>query len=269
MTEHSDAALPSGPGGHQSEDWPASAPSGQHRPEDRLLSSSSDPYQAGQRPPDGHRPENSFAGVLSGRLPLSAALVLVIAGTALLGVAAGYIWSAVAPRAVIVVIGRGAADVVNPETRAFITADAWFALVSVAGGVISGLAGYVLAVRRHGAIAMAGILAGAVAAALIARWIGQESGRAAVSHSLAIGHPGTLLREPLSLGGTGVLAFWPLAAGLVAGGIEAIALLRERRQRQTAPSGLSFPGPIPPGPSRPWPPDQPQPGQLRPPEQPG
>jgi hypothetical protein len=151
-----------------------------------------------------------------------------VVGTALLGMAAGFTWAAVAPRAVVVVLGRGSADVVNPETSAFIAADGWFSLLSVVGGIISGLAGYLIAVRRRGAIGMAGILAGAVAAALIARWIGQMPGQAQLNHSLAVGRPGTLLQEPLSLGGIGVLAFWPLAAGLVAGSIEAVSLLRER-----------------------------------------
>jgi hypothetical protein len=160
--------------------------------------------------------------------PLLLAVAVVVVGTAVLGVAAGFIWAAVAPRALIEVVGRGSADVVNPETNAFIAADGWFALLSVIGGVISGLAGYLIAVRRHGAIAMAGVLAGAVAAALIAKWIGQLPGQAQVGHSLALGRPGTLLQQPLALGGIGVLAFWPLVAGLVAGGVTAVSLLRQR-----------------------------------------
>ena len=196
MAEPTDAALPSGPAGHPPRDWQIRA----------------------------------AAGAASKGPPLPAALAAVVLGTVLLGVAAGFIWAAVAPRAVIVVLGRGSADVVNPETSAFIAADGWFALLTVTGGVISGLAGYLIAVRRHGAIAMAGVLAGAVAAALIARWIGQMPGQAELNHSLALGRAGTELQEPLALGGIGVLAFWPLAAGLVAGGTETISLLRERLQ---------------------------------------
>lgn len=160
-----------------------------------------------------------------------AALAAVIAGTALLGAATGFLWASLAPRALAVVVGRGSANVVNPETSAFIAADAWFALLTVAGGILSGLLGYALAVRRHGALAMTGVLAGALAATLIAMWIGQHSGAAAFSHSLATGRRGTLLRMPLVLGGDSPLAFWPLAAGLTAGGIELVTLLRERRRR--------------------------------------
>ena len=159
------------------------------------------------------------------------ALVAVIAGTAVLGAATGFLWASLAPRALAVVVARGSANVVNPETNAFIAADAWFMLLTVIGGVISGLLGYALAVRRHGALAMAGVLAGALAATLLAMWIGQRSGTAAFNHGLAIDRPGTLLRVPLMLGGRGPLAFWPIAAGLTAGGSELVVGLRERRRR--------------------------------------
>jgi hypothetical protein len=241
MAEPSDAAPPSGPGGYP--------------PGGRATGASADPAQRGWQP---------------GRWPLLLALVAVVVGTAVLGVAAGFIWAAVAPRAVIEVLGRGSADVVNPETSAFIAADGWFALLSVIGGIVSGLAGYLIAVRRHGAIAMAGVLAGAVAAALIAKWIGQLPGQAEVDHSLALGRAGTLLQQPLALGGIGVLAFWPLAAGLVAGGITGVGLLRERlrepRPRRYPPPGpgLTVPGPIP-GPGTPGPAGDPATGSPQPP----
>jgi hypothetical protein len=167
-------------------------------------------------------------------MPVVVTLVAVIAGTALLGVATGFIWAAVAPRALVVVVSRGSADVVNPETNAFIAAEAWFTLLTVVGGIISGLLGYALAVRRDGAPAMAAVLVGGLAAGLIAKWIGQQSGTAAFNRALAAGRPGALLHAPLALGGLGALAFWALAAGLVAGGIEAVVVLRERRTVQVA-----------------------------------
>jgi hypothetical protein len=156
-------------------------------------------------------------------------LAAVVAGTALLGAAAGLIWAAVAPRALVVSVGGGSADVVNPETSAFIVAEAWFTLLTLVGGIISGLLGYMIAVRRAGASAMAAVLVGGLAAALIAKWLGQRSGAAAFNHALAVSRPGALLHAPLALGGLGALAFWPLAAGLVAGGIEAVVVLRQRR----------------------------------------
>jgi hypothetical protein len=158
------------------------------------------------------------------------AIAAVIAGTALLGLAAGFLWAAIAPRALVEVVGPGSADIVNPETNAFIAANGWFTLLSVAGGLVSGAAGYALAVRRNGPPAMAGILVGGLAAALLAKWIGQQSGAAAFNHSLAIGHVGLLLHDPPMVGGLGQLMFWPLAAGLVAGSMEAISQRPWRRQ---------------------------------------
>jgi hypothetical protein len=160
------------------------------------------------------------------------AFVAAVLGSVLLGLLGGVLWSHLAPRAVLVVVSRGAADAVNPETNAFIAADGWFCVVAVIGGIISGLLGYLLAVRRYGALPMAGILVGGLAAAFAARWTGQRFGVMAFDSRLAVSKPGTLLREPIVLGSHGALAFWPLAAGLVAGGIEGVILLRERKRVQ-------------------------------------
>lgn len=151
----------------------------------------------------------------------------VAAGTALLGVAAGYGWSMAAPRALLVMVSPGTASVVQVETSAFIAADAAFCLIGVAGGVMSGALGYLLAVRRYGPVAMAGVLAGAVAATYLARWAGEQSGLATFHHLLATLPVGAHLRDPLLLRASSALAFWPLAAGLTAGGLEAFAA-RER-----------------------------------------
>jgi hypothetical protein len=172
------------------------------------------------------------------------AVAAVLAGTALLGVAAGFTWAAVAPRALGVVVSRGSADVVNPETSAFIAADGWFTLVTVVGGIISGLLGYLFAVRRHGAPAMAAVLVGGLAAALIAMWIGQQPGTAAYNHALQAGQPGVLVHAPLSVGGIGALAFWSLFAGLTAGGIEAVSQFRERQAARARVKSY-MPSPVP------------------------
>jgi hypothetical protein len=144
----------------------------------------------------------------------------VIAGTALLGLAAGYLWAAVAPRALLVLSGHGMTALAAAEPSAFIAADAAFCLICLAGGVVSGLLGYLLAVRRHGPLGMAGVLLGGLAAALVARWIGEQSGLAAFHHLLATLPAGSRLRAPLRLRAASVLGAWPLAGGLTAGGIE-------------------------------------------------
>jgi hypothetical protein len=175
--------------------------------------------------PAGGRP-----GAAQGASAAFIAIAAVIAGTAVLGLVAGFFWAAIAPRALVEVVGPGSAAIVSPETNAFIAANGWFLLLSVAGGLVSGAAGYALAVRRNGPPAMAGVLVGGLAAALLAKWIGQRSGAAAFNHSLALGHAGLLLRYPPMVGGLGSLMFWPIAAGLVAGGMELISQRPWRRR---------------------------------------
>jgi hypothetical protein len=172
----------------------------------------------------------------------------VVAGSALLGVAGGLVWAAVAPRAALVMTGRGTADVVNSETSAFIAADGWYCLICLAGGIISGLLGYRLAVRRHGPVAMAAVLIGGLAAGLVTLWLGEQSGLAAFHHLLATLPAGAHLHAQLALGSRGAIAFWPLAAGLMAGGIELTAALRDRRQAAAAPPLMLAPPGYPGGP---------------------
>jgi hypothetical protein len=136
-----------------------------------------------------------------------------------LGVAAGFAWGAVAARPLLVMTGKGTASLVNVETSAFISADASFCIICLAGGAVSGLLGYLFAVRRHGPVAMAGVLAGGLAAAFAARWVGEQTGLARFHHLMATLPVGAHLRDALMLGAGGALTFWPLAAGLVAGGM--------------------------------------------------
>ena len=149
----------------------------------------------------------------------AAIFLAVVAASTALGLAAGFGWAAVAPRPLLVMTGKGMANLVNSETGAFISADASFALICLAGGVITGLLGYLFAVKRHGPAAMAGVLAGAVAAAFAARWVGEQSGLGTFHHLMATLPVGAHLRDALTLGAGSALTFWPLAAGLMAGGM--------------------------------------------------
>jgi len=210
------------------------------------------------RPPPRNRPAgHGRPGSAPGGLV--AALVILIASGGL-GLAGGLAWARLAPRALYVVVTRGSADVVNPETTAFIAADAWYCLIGVIGGLIIGVGGYMLAVRRHGPVPMAAILVGSLGAAIIARWIGQRQGLGRFDRQLLTTHHGTLLHAPLALAGDTsaavwpaggsfpAIVFWPLAAGAVAGGIVLIISWRERRARWYAepapePGFRAYPGP--------------------------
>jgi hypothetical protein len=161
------------------------------------------------------------------------ACLTVAGGTALLGVAAGFLWAVVAPRPLLVMTGRGTAAVISAETSAFVAGDGWYCFICLAGGVVSGLLGYLLAVRRHGPVAMGMVLVSALAAALITLWIGEHAGLASYHHLLATLPAGARLREALSLGARSAVAIWPLAAGLMAGGMELAAVLRDRQVAQS------------------------------------
>jgi hypothetical protein len=135
--------------------------------------------------------------------------VAALAGSAVLGVAAGLIWAAVAPRALLQEIGPGEAELVNAESHVFIVADAWFCLIVALGGVITGVVGYRLLVRQAGWTAAAGLVLGAVAAALLTLWIGENIGLGTYNHLLATSRNGAFFHASLGLGAKSALAFWP------------------------------------------------------------
>jgi hypothetical protein len=136
-------------------------------------------------------------------------------GSAVLGVVAGLIWAAVAPRALLQEIAHGEAQLVNAESSAFIAADAWFCVITAAGGLITGLLGYRILVRRAGWAAAAGLVLGAVAAAVIAMWVGENVGLGTYNHLLASSPTGTFFQASLGLGAKSALAFWPLLTSVV------------------------------------------------------
>jgi hypothetical protein len=142
---------------------------------------------------------------------------------------AGLIWAAVAPRPLLQEIARGEAELVNAESTAFIVADAWFALIVAVGGLITGILGYRILVRRAGAAATAGLVLGAVAAALLALWVGENIGLGTYNHLLASSPTGTYFNSSLALGAKSALAFWPFCtAGVI--------LLAETGARRSGPA---------------------------------
>jgi hypothetical protein len=176
----------------------------------------------------------------------AAALLGTAAASALLGLLTGLLWAAVAPRALLIVQSHGTAYLVNVESGAYIAADGWFCLLTAIGGVLCGVAGYFLAVRRYGAIAVTGIVLGGVAASALAMWTGQQQGLAGFRSALLSRPAGTLLHQPLSLGGRGALAFWPLLAAVVVGTMELVSQSVDRKrieQAQAAAAPPPSPGP--------------------------
>ena len=149
---------------------------------------------------------------MKGRL---AACAAALAGSAVLGVAAGLIWATVAPRALLQEVGHGEAQFVNPESTAYILADAWFCLIAAIGGVITGIAGYRLLVRRAGWTAAAGLVLGSVAASVLMLWTGENIGLGTYNHLLAASADGVVFHASLALGAKSALAFWPGLTSLI------------------------------------------------------
>jgi hypothetical protein len=169
--------------------------------------------------------------------------VVILAGSVLVGVAGGAVWAAAAPRVLyqVYTLSPPTAYATNPETSAFIAADGWYCFIALVGGAIIGLAGYFFGVRRYGPAPMAGIVLGAVAAAYVAAWLGHLlSGGPGFDRILATSRAGELLHAPIQLGSQGAVAFWPLAAAGVAGGIELFGVLRTRHQAND--DGTPMPG---------------------------
>lgn len=164
--------------------------------------------------------------------------VAALAGSVLLGLLGGLLWGEAAPRALLEEVGKGTAQLVNAETRAFIAADAWYCGIAILAGLLTGLAGYRFGVApRAGAaraVVAAALIAGAVAGAFTMMWLGGHVGLAAYNHALAASRAGTTFPASLALGAKSALAFWPLFTSIV--------LVVAEWSRQTPPPG---PGPGP------------------------
>ena len=195
-----------------------------------------------QLPPAGGSAGYSAVAAQPGSPPsraLLTAVLLVVAGAAL-GLIGGAIWAAAAPRVVyqVATLNPPTAYATNPETNAFIAADGIYTFIALGGGALLGLAGDFAGVRRYGPVPMAGVVLGALAAAFLARWLGPVlTGQDSFNAQLGASKPGALLRAPIALGASGALAFWPVAAGLVAGGLELLSTLRVRQLSQVSQDG--------------------------------
>lgn len=148
-----------------------------------------------------------------------AGFTLALAGSVVLGLVGGVLWGEFAPRAMLQEIGGGTAELVNAETSAFIGADAWFCGIAAVAGLITGLAGYRLLIARASQRARvgatAGLVIGAIAAALVMMWLGGQIGLSAYNQHLASSPKGTLFPASLTLGAKSALAFWPMLTAIV------------------------------------------------------
>jgi hypothetical protein len=167
--------------------------------------------------------------------PVLAAVTVTVA-VALLGVPAGFCWVAFAPRVVVLVTGSGAAQVLNPETKAFIAADGWFCVIGAVAGLLAAVVGYLVTVRRHGGIAVAGLMLGGLGASLVQWWIGRSIGLASFRTALLLSRAGAILHAPLMLRAHGAVVIWPLTTAVFICLVELIT--GDRPDRSAAPGQL-------------------------------
>ncbi|MGH3097018.1 MAG: hypothetical protein ACRDMV_13600 [Streptosporangiales bacterium] len=139
------------------------------------------------------------------------ALVL-IAALAVLGVLAGLLWHAIAPRTPYVFTDH-AGSYVRPVPSRPIAADGWFAVIALVAGIGCGSVAQGLFHDRLTAAAV-GLAIGGVAASLIAWQVGHWFGAEAYEQAVRTVHDGERLYAPLDVKALGVLTLWPLAATL-------------------------------------------------------
>ncbi len=130
---------------------------------------------------------------------------------AVLGVPAGFLWSALAPRTRYVLY-EGVWRVADPNTQALIAADGYFALITATIGVVAGLIAYRKA-GEDGLPIVLGLAAGGLAGSFVAFLIGSSMGGEIVRAATSAGEFAT--RDLLGVTAKGVLVFWAaLAAGM-------------------------------------------------------
>ncbi|GIH94947.1 hypothetical protein Psi01_55770 [Planobispora siamensis] len=180
-----------------------------------------------------------------------AVTVLVLA---VLGAAAGVLWSFLAPRPPYVVTDRGPL-LADPSTQALIAADGWFALVTGVLGLVCGAVGYRLSHRTHPAVMPLALTAGGLLASYLALWVGGAVNIGAVTVAAA-GVQVPVVPGPLRLTAHGVVVAWPLFAVGLCFALEGIAGYRDSPLRRPFGGHDPFGPPEPP----PEPPLGPPPG---------
>ncbi len=130
----------------------------------------------------------------------------------LLGAPLGLLWAWFTPRIGVVETAAGLA-LTSPEGKSFFAVDGWFFVMSIAVGIVAAV-GVWLALRGRSPLVPAGLVAGALVGAQIAREIG---GRIVVDDRVhrfctAPGASCPLYDGTLSIRASGVLLVWALVA---------------------------------------------------------
>ncbi|MFC1416861.1 hypothetical protein [Streptacidiphilus cavernicola] len=168
--------------------------------------------------------------------------LLLIAGSALLGLLMGVCWHWLAPK-VPMHADSSAVYLNDPEGEQAIGADGTFALLGAGFGLVSALVAYLLTRRRQGGVGVAVGLAGGGLLGSYLAWGGGQSAKAyqnavlKLAKSVPTGHT---FHGPLQLTTKAVVLIWPMAALLLL-----LALVGLFTPRPAAPQPV-WPEPVDP-----------------------
>lgn len=141
---------------------------------------------------------------------LKAALVVLVL-TVLVGPPLGLLWSQLAPRVEVQIVGEDA-NLTETYTDGFIAADAGFLAAVALAGLVGGLLAWWFG-SAHGPAVVLALAAGGLVAAYVAMTLGQQVGVSALREAVAAGEGGRFLL-PLELKAKEALVGWPLASML-------------------------------------------------------
>ncbi|MEU8272104.1 hypothetical protein AB0B89_33745 [Sphaerisporangium sp. NPDC049002] len=169
--------------------------------------------------------------------------VATVVVLALLGVAAGFLWSALAPRTPYVITKTGP-ELTDPTTQSLIAADGWFAVVTGVAGLACGVVAYLIARTGRAIALLAGLAVGGLLAGFLALSVGTSLGgsmvQAAAPRSAGLGST----VDVLGVTARGVLLSWALVGVAIFGILESVD---GRDTPEPEPAPVS-PVPVPPVP---------------------
>jgi hypothetical protein len=126
---------------------------------------------------------------------VAAGTALVVAG---LGGPLGLLWASLAPSVPVRMTADGAL-LVETQPEEFIAADGWFALLGAGFGGLAAIVVWLLFRGRRGPLLLVAVTIGAVAAGLLAWWVGRRVGLAEYERMLADAPRGTVFGKPADL----------------------------------------------------------------------
>lgn len=137
--------------------------------------------------------------------------LVTLAVTILAGAPVGLLWSLLAPRVEVMVVGKEV-NLVEAYADGFIAADAYFFAAVFVAGLVAGVAACKLA-SAHGPVVVLTLAAGGLIAAYVAMTVGYEVGAPALREALQRSD-GKVFELPVKVQAREAMIGWPLASML-------------------------------------------------------